>query len=66
MASPEDTMVLDTTKGMVVIAMRPDLAPGHVDDGPGFKRGAEVGGAVRVQREPDGQPQRLGDFAGVA
>src|SRR6476620_11524798 len=30
MASPEDTMILDTTKGQVVIAMRPDLAPGHV------------------------------------
>ena len=30
MASPEDTLVLDTTKGKVVIAMRPDLAPGHV------------------------------------
>jgi peptidylprolyl isomerase len=30
MASPDDTMILDTTKGRVVIAMRPDLAPGHV------------------------------------
>jgi peptidylprolyl isomerase len=30
MASPEDTMILDTTKGKVTIAMRPDLAPGHV------------------------------------
>jgi peptidylprolyl isomerase len=30
MASPEDTMILDTTKGKVAIAMRPDLAPGHV------------------------------------
>jgi peptidylprolyl isomerase len=30
MASPDDTMILDTTKGKVVIAMRPDLAPGHV------------------------------------
>src|SRR5712672_4624615 len=30
MASPEDTMILDTTKGRWVIAMRPDLAPGHV------------------------------------
>jgi peptidylprolyl isomerase len=30
MAIPEDTMILDTTKGRVVIAMRPDLAPGHV------------------------------------
>src|SRR5436305_8921395 len=30
MASPEDTMILDTTKGRVVIGMRPDLAPAHV------------------------------------
>jgi len=30
MASPEDTLVLDTTKGKVVIEMRPDLAPNHV------------------------------------
>jgi peptidylprolyl isomerase len=30
MAKPEDTMILDTTKGKVVIEMRPDLAPGHV------------------------------------
>ena len=30
MASLEDTMILETTKGKVAIAMRPDLAPGHV------------------------------------
>jgi len=30
MAKPEDTMILETTKGKVVIEMRPDLAPGHV------------------------------------
>ena len=30
MASPEDTLILETTKGKVVIAMRPDLAPNHV------------------------------------
>jgi peptidylprolyl isomerase len=30
MANPEDTMILETTKGKVVIAMRPDLAPQHV------------------------------------
>jgi peptidylprolyl isomerase len=30
MASPEDTMILETSKGKVVIGMRPDLAPGHV------------------------------------
>jgi peptidylprolyl isomerase len=27
---PENTMILETTKGRVVIAMRPDLAPNHV------------------------------------
>jgi cyclophilin family peptidyl-prolyl cis-trans isomerase len=27
----ENTLVLETTKGRVVIAMRPDLAPGHVE-----------------------------------
>ncbi len=26
----DNTMILDTTKGKVVIEMRPDLAPGHV------------------------------------
>ena len=30
MANAEDTLILDTTKGTVTIAMRPDLAPGHV------------------------------------
>jgi cyclophilin family peptidyl-prolyl cis-trans isomerase len=31
MADPENTLVLDTTQGRVVIEMRPDLAPGHVE-----------------------------------
>ena len=30
MASPEDTIILDTTQGRVVIETRPDLAPNHV------------------------------------
>jgi peptidylprolyl isomerase len=30
MAKPEDTLTLETTKGPVVIEMRPDLAPNHV------------------------------------
>jgi peptidylprolyl isomerase len=30
MAAPGNTLTLDTTKGKVVIEMRPDLAPGHV------------------------------------
>ena len=29
-AKPENTMILETTKGKVVIEMRPDLAPNHV------------------------------------
>lgn len=28
---PENTLVLETTKGRIVIALRPDLAPGHVE-----------------------------------
>jgi cyclophilin family peptidyl-prolyl cis-trans isomerase len=28
---PENTLVVETTKGKVVIALRPDLAPGHVE-----------------------------------
>jgi peptidylprolyl isomerase len=27
---PENTLIMDTTQGKVVIALRPDLAPGHV------------------------------------
>ncbi len=30
MADPENTLVLETTKGTVEIELRPDLAPGHV------------------------------------
>lgn len=30
MADAENTLILDTTQGKVTIAMRPDLAPGHV------------------------------------
>lgn len=28
---PENTLILETTKGRVVIELRPDLAPGHVE-----------------------------------
>jgi peptidylprolyl isomerase len=30
MADPENTLLLETSKGMVTITLRPDLAPGHV------------------------------------
>ena len=29
--SPEDTLILETSKGTVTIALRPDLAPKHVE-----------------------------------
>jgi peptidyl-prolyl cis-trans isomerase B (cyclophilin B) len=31
MADAENTIIMETTKGRVVIALRPDLAPGHVE-----------------------------------
>jgi peptidyl-prolyl cis-trans isomerase B (cyclophilin B) len=31
MADPDNTLVLETTKGRVVIELRTDLAPGHVE-----------------------------------
>jgi peptidyl-prolyl cis-trans isomerase B (cyclophilin B) len=31
MADPENTLILETTKGRVVIVLRPDLAPKHVE-----------------------------------
>ncbi len=30
-SDPENTLVIENTKGRVVIALRPDLAPGHVE-----------------------------------
>lgn len=30
MANPEDTLIIETSKGNVVVEMRPDLAPHHV------------------------------------
>lgn len=31
MADPENILIMETTKGRVVIELRPDLAPGHVE-----------------------------------
>lgn len=31
MADPENTIIMETTKGRVVIELRPDLAPAHVE-----------------------------------
>lgn len=37
-ADPENTLLLETSKGDVVITLRPDLAPGHVDHIKGLAR----------------------------
>ena len=31
MSDPENTLIIETTKGRVVVGLRPDLAPGHVE-----------------------------------
>ena len=38
---PENTLLIETTQGPVVIAMRPDLAPNHVDEE--YMRGTPYG-----------------------
>ena len=43
---PENTLVLETTKGRVVIALRPDLAPGHVERIKTLARRGFYGGIV--------------------
>src|SRR4030081_242553 len=59
----DNTLILDTTQGKVVIEMRPDLAPGHVArikelvrdglyDGVGFHRGIE--GSMAQTECPEG------------
>lgn len=43
---PENTLVVETTKGNLVIEMRPDLAPGHVDRIKELARAGEYDGVV--------------------
>ena len=59
-----ETLVLETTKGRVVIALRPDLAPGHVERikalaGQGFYDG------VPFHRVIDGFMAQTGDPTGT-
>ena len=59
-ADPENTLVIETTKGNVVIEMRPDLAPGHVDHIKKLAREGAYDGVV-FHRVIDGFMAQTGD-----
>ena len=64
MADPENTLVLETTKGRVVIALRPDLAPGHVERIKTLARQGFYDGVV-FHRVIDGFMAQTGDPTGT-
>src|SRR5512145_524325 len=64
MAKPEDTLTLETTQGKVVIAMRPDLAPGHVARIKELVRDGFYDGVV-FHRVIDGFMAQTGDPTGT-
>jgi cyclophilin family peptidyl-prolyl cis-trans isomerase len=57
---PENTLVIETTKGRVVIEMRPDLAPGHVEQIKKLAREGQYDGVV-FHRVIDGFMAQTGD-----
>ena len=57
---PENTLVIETTKGTVVIEMRPDLAPGHVAHIKKLAREGQYDGVV-FHRVIDGFMAQTGD-----
>src|SRR5687767_11555608 len=64
MADRENTLVLETTKGRVVIALRPDLAPGHVERIKTLARQGFYDGVV-FHRVIDGFMAQTGDPTGT-
>jgi peptidylprolyl isomerase len=64
MADPENTLVLETTKGTVEIALRPDLAPGHVARIKELAREGFYDGVV-FHRVIDGFMAQTGDPTGT-
>jgi peptidylprolyl isomerase len=64
MADAENTLVLETTKGRVVIAMRPDIAPGHVARIKELARAGFYDGVV-FHRVIDGFMAQTGDPTGT-
>ncbi|MDC9826043.1 peptidylprolyl isomerase [Devosia sp. ZB163] len=61
---PENTLVIETTKGKVVIAMRPDLAPNHVAHIKKLAREGFYDGIV-FHRVIDGFMAQTGDPTGT-
>ena len=61
---PENTLVIETTKGNVVIAMRPDLAPNHVAHIKKLAREGFYDGVV-FHRVIDGFMAQTGDPTGT-
>ena len=57
---PENTLVIETTKGKVVIEMRPDLAPAHVEHIKKLAREGQYDGVV-FHRVIDGFMAQTGD-----
>ena len=61
---PENTLLMETTKGNVVIEMFPDLAPGHVDRIKELAREGAYDGVV-FHRVIDGFMAQTGDPTGT-
>jgi len=61
---PENTLILETTQGTVVVAMRPDLAPGHVGRIKELVRAGFYDGIV-FHRVIDGFMAQTGDPTGT-
>lgn len=63
MAKPEDTLIIETSKGRVTIEMRPDLAPNHVARIKALARKGFYDGVV-FHRVIDGFMAQTGDPTG--